>query len=365
LKLRKKKILIISPESWGVNFVSKHHYALELSQKGNSVFFLNPPSLSNQLKPVSKNLSTINYSVPIRGINRLPNRLRNFINIRISKKVFLLSKVDKFDIVWSFDPFRLQNLKLFESQLSIYHAVDVHHTKLEKEIIRTANIVFASSELILRRLTKNKNNFKIGHGLSHLFKNMKYKFKVNKNPIKVGYVGNLQYKYLDTEIIIKIVNNHPKIEFHFIGPYLPSNLTKKTYHNSFISILKQKHNCIIHGPVPSEELPYLINKFDAFLMCYTSDTLKAELSNPHKILEFLSTGKVVVTHYIDEYKNKKELLEMTKYNKDIPNKFKNVIENLEVYNHIDLQIKRREFAKKNTYQMKINQIEELLNTFDL
>ena len=35
-----KKILIISPEPWGVNHISKHHYALALIKKGNTVYFL-------------------------------------------------------------------------------------------------------------------------------------------------------------------------------------------------------------------------------------------------------------------------------------------------------------------------------------
>ncbi len=43
-----KTILLISPESWGKSFVSKHHYAVELAKKGNIVYFLNPPSDTNQ-----------------------------------------------------------------------------------------------------------------------------------------------------------------------------------------------------------------------------------------------------------------------------------------------------------------------------
>jgi len=38
-----KTILLISPQSWGNMFVSKHHYALELARAGNTVYFLNPP----------------------------------------------------------------------------------------------------------------------------------------------------------------------------------------------------------------------------------------------------------------------------------------------------------------------------------
>ena len=67
-----KKIIIISPESWGINFVSKHHYAKELANKGNEVYFLNPPSDKNELINIEKNLYVINYKNILRGINKLP-----------------------------------------------------------------------------------------------------------------------------------------------------------------------------------------------------------------------------------------------------------------------------------------------------
>jgi hypothetical protein len=47
MELSGKNILLISPESWGQNHVSKHHYATELS-KNNKIYFLNPPSSKKQ-----------------------------------------------------------------------------------------------------------------------------------------------------------------------------------------------------------------------------------------------------------------------------------------------------------------------------
>ena len=37
--LKNKKILLISPQSWGTMFVAKHHYAIELAKLGNEVYF--------------------------------------------------------------------------------------------------------------------------------------------------------------------------------------------------------------------------------------------------------------------------------------------------------------------------------------
>ena len=38
-----KKAIVVSPQSWGKMFISKHHYAVELSKLGYEVFFVNPP----------------------------------------------------------------------------------------------------------------------------------------------------------------------------------------------------------------------------------------------------------------------------------------------------------------------------------
>ena len=45
--LKGKTILILSPQSWGKMFVSKHHYAIGLAKKGAVVYFLNPPDQEN------------------------------------------------------------------------------------------------------------------------------------------------------------------------------------------------------------------------------------------------------------------------------------------------------------------------------
>ena len=51
--LTNKTILIISPQGWGDMFISKHHYAIELAKKGNTVYFLNPPGEGGAVKPGS------------------------------------------------------------------------------------------------------------------------------------------------------------------------------------------------------------------------------------------------------------------------------------------------------------------------
>lgn len=72
---KNKNILIISPEAWGTNHVSKHHYARELQKQGGKVWFVNPPEVSNieTMQEVGKDLFVVKHPVCLRGKNRLPS----------------------------------------------------------------------------------------------------------------------------------------------------------------------------------------------------------------------------------------------------------------------------------------------------
>ena len=55
----------------------------------------------------------------------------------------------------------------------------------------------------------------------------------------------------------------------------------------------------------------------------------AQHSNLHKIMEYLGSGKVTVTSWVDEYKYYPDLVVMSKSNLDLPTLFEDVLDNLE------------------------------------
>ena len=82
--MKNKIILIISPEAWGNNYVSKHHYAKYLS-KNNTVYFLNPvykstffPFKKIDVSVISKtkNLHIISYTNVIPRLNSMPKKIQ-------------------------------------------------------------------------------------------------------------------------------------------------------------------------------------------------------------------------------------------------------------------------------------------------
>jgi hypothetical protein len=344
-----KKILIISPETWDHIPVSKHHYSIELATSGAKVFFLNPPSDIRQSEIVLLNLTVIDYKT-IRGINKLPSFLRDIFNNYLIKKIRKIAN-SSFDVIWSFDPNRFQNLNLFNAERTIYHAVDVHSAPLEHEIAGTADILLSVSDLILDKFSAlNKSRVKVNHGLRSHFLEQKKPIITGKIEA-VGYVGNLDNHCIDIKTLIEIVEENKGIKFHFIGPYRQGSV--------LAGRLKKINNCILIGRVETDKLPEIFSGMNAFLMCYDGDS-KTVNSNHHKILEFLSTGKPTIINYTDEYKNHPNVVIMSETNKQLPTLFKQVVNYSNTYLTTELIDKRMDFARSNSYKVHIDKIFELI-----
>ena len=365
--LRNKTILIISPESWGDIKLSKHHYSIALSKRENDVYFLNPPNhkISKKIynNEISKNLRVLNYN-QLRGINRLPLFIKNYLYKIIAKRIRRSIK-SSIDIVWTFEPFRFQNPSVFDPKIIIYHPTDIHKTGLENELVKVADYIFAPSSKILNQLKcKPEKKKKINHGLAeHFINNIKRNKKLfieRPENTNVGMVGNLNYPYLDKPTLIKIIKDNQNIDFYFIGPYKISNISKEESNVRFQKILSEFNNFFLVGPKPSNQLPKYMSEFDIFLICYDSDKYTDELANPHKIMEFLSMGKIIVSHYIDEYNDKSDLFLMAKNKFELPKLFSQAVNKMDYFNSDRMINKRIKYAKNYSYVKLLNEIESYI-----
>ncbi|MFZ5973499.1 MAG: hypothetical protein ACOYXA_18080 [Bacteroidota bacterium] len=348
--LKNKNILVISPEPWGHIPVSKHHYAQALARAGNKVFFLSPPSTEDVVLQTNvPNLFAIEYKT-FRGINRLPSFMRNILNRQLSNHIN--SKAGgRFNVVWSFDPFRFQNLAIFNADINIYHAVDVHRAPLEEELARGADLLLSVSDMIMARFNHiDKPKKKVNHGVAPYFFDQPVLRHGNK-PITVGYVGNLDNWCIDIPTLIKIVKSHPDINFKFIGPYSPNSYLAK--------VLSDMPHCKLVGRVPSNQLPAHFVDCSLFLMCYRGDE-KDINSNHHKILEFLTTGCPVVMNYTDEYKDKRNLVFMSDSNEELPGLFSSVLNDLARHLQENIVQVRRNFALANGYDHHVVEIDNFI-----
>jgi hypothetical protein len=238
-----KVIVIISSESWGEVFVSKHHYAKYLSQD-NKVYFLNPPSIKWRinhlfsipivLNKVDKNLIILNYGNPIPYLAKFPFSVQKRVYSQIIKTInSRFFSDEKLDIVWSFDLKRFFNLQKWRAKRHIFHAVElIDHPFFLKDapyrhlIVKSADVVLSIADLISEQIEPwNSNIIKINHGID--LKNTKLSNPLpaipGKNKIKTGFVGNFQ-KSFDFNLLRILSQNHQDVDFIMIGPVSNSNL---------------------------------------------------------------------------------------------------------------------------------------------
>jgi len=382
LKLTNKRILVISPSNWGNMHISKHHYSIELSKLGNTVFYLEPAVSSNKMitkiwQPMGNlpDLNVITTSVP-KLLELIRFKYRPLYNFLIQ---FFISRLlrnfrEDFDIVWCFETNLYSNLRLFKAKYVIFHPVDQLIYKFQRQIAQSADIVFHVSQTISDELKGFHDKvYFINHGISAEFE-MQAKRNLAKigqgeyitpAKIKVGYVGNLLRAEFNRDFFEIIIKKHKDIEFHFWGPYkiemsnIDGNSDAAT--EKFISFLMSRANVVLHGVKAPSDLCKEVIDMDAFVFCPVKSK-SFDASNSHKIMEYLSMGKVIISENVSTY-NGGSLIEMidNSISKELVTLFNEVISNISFHNFFEKQSKRIEFSLRNSYKMQVIRVEELIN----
>lgn len=362
--LKNKTILILSPQDWNGIPISKHHYAQELS-RDNKILYLNSAGKKKlksifSISHISNKISVIDYLYVYYGIGRLPLIIISVINFIISK--LLMNKIGKIDIVWSFEQSRFFNLNLFNADYKIFHPVDYipHYQKYEKKIADSANIIFSVSEAILDCIDSNTPKIKINHGL-FIPESNNGRFeclKLRDGRVNIAYIGVIDAAHIDRQNFLNIVKTNRHCDFHIISPVDKEKIGEDADLLIFFNSLSSLENVFFHSVMKKEALYKAMESFDIFFTCYDWVNNPVRISNSHKLLEYLFTGKVTITNYFSSYEGiSEEILIMLKSNEDIARKINEVSLNLDFYNSKFNIAKRKEYALQFTYAKNLKQIE--------
>lgn len=373
--LKDDTILIVSPQSWGKMFVSKHHYAIALSQRGNSVYFLNPPDQSLDV------LVRIESNDEYPGLKIIHHRLYFPYNLRFHLPgIFhllmyfqvksILNKIGKpLDIVWSFDIGNLYPLAFFNSaRIKIFHPVDEPLNKAALLSAKGSDVIFSVTENILRKYELNQvPRYLINHGVSGIFLQPRNNIFKKDGIVRVGFSGNLLRKDIDREALLSIIYSNPDIIFECWGSYELNSANLGGDNDldtiGFIDSLSKSENVLLHGVVPVGKLSSEYARVDVFLICY--DNLKDQSggTNYHKVMEYLSTGKVIVSNNISTYDTSTPLFVMCRNrenNAELPLLFSEVVSSLAEWNSEDKCAARINFASENSYSRNCDLIASIL-----
>jgi glycosyltransferase involved in cell wall biosynthesis len=389
-----RTIIILSTEPWGKMLLSKMHFALELVKRGNKVYFVNPPrdlpgrALAVAGETLEGGKLTIIHTRPVRGSLFLRHKLPFLYRRLNARYIRAIRKIAHGEIaeVWSFNPNQYVDLRPFGADRCVLMLYDFYRGAHIVEATKTADALVSVSQVILDHYkdTAPPKLF-IHHGLGMQFadrsrrrlddiefaragKDGDGKNGVVKDPIRVGYTGNLLRAGMNTEIAREIIEKHPEIEFHFWGPHsMTDNNVNSVGHTTprelleFVEFLKGQGNVFLHGVVSQQELAERLFEMDAFLFMYSPRTEMNGASNSHKLLEYLSTGKVIIATHVSSYAGT-DLLEMVDPMEEqrLPEIFDTVTRDLAVYNSAERQIGRIRFALDNTYARQVERVHQFI-----
>ncbi len=350
MRLAGIKILIISPESWAHIHVSKHHYAIELAQRGNQVFFLNPPGSEYNISDTEyKNVTEVNYSGFLPGLYRMPRAIRIWNQKSVLCRIEKMTSV-QFDVVWSFDNSVFYDFDAFGPKpYKVSHIVDLGQDFLTERAAKSADLCLGVIPQIVERLKHyNPNTHLIRHGVKLL--DCKEAVELpGENHFKALYIGNMGMPDLDWGLMSKATVENPEIDFIFIGPQ--QQIVK--------SKLGTNSNVFTFGKVRSEELPCYMSAADALLLFYKKSYFQ-KYASPHKMMEYLSSGKPIVTSHLQDYEAINDLVLMSVNGDDWLYNLKYMQEHYVEYMNNSMRLLRVDFAKANTYNRQIERIERIM-----
>lgn len=315
-----KKILYAMHINWGW-IKQRPHFFAEGLDKDFNVNVIFPIIYKSNLKS-GENLNIKNntfFKLPDRIISR--SSLFYFLNyLIVNFQLILKMLIFKPDIIWLTHPvfsgvlrWKSKNTKI------IYDCMDDHQLfwgkrngKMvidERRLIADADIVFFSSETLLRRKiikSEAEKSFVVNNGCASYFLNLlssRVESGENSpNRFVIGYFGAIA-EWFDWESILLILNNFDNVYFKLAGP-----CEKKIFESERIEYC---------GILKHEKLEGFASGCDALIMPFKVNEL-IEAVDPVKLYEYISFLKPILapkyseterfSKFVSLYHNNDELL---------------------------------------------------------
>jgi len=224
-----------------------------------------------------------------------------FLHIQF-KLIFFLLNIKK-PILWVSIPTANEIVFYINSKKAkcmVYYCVDniSHYSNTFSEIVLRSEIelhkradvaFFVNHQLVDERKIYNSNTHYLSHGadFDHFFKAHEIYDKIPSDldsmpsPI-VAYIGEI--RYLDFNLVEFLANRHKEISFVFIGSV-----------HSDIERFKSMPNVYFLGKKRYEDLPLYMQKVACYAIYYERNSVFNNYRNPKKLLEYLATGKPIIS----------------------------------------------------------------------
>lgn len=353
---------VISPQPWGGFHVSKHHYAVALAERGWRVVFVDPPTNLGALGAIELSTTEVPGIQSLRYQPFFPYKLKfhsrwafDLLMQRQARR--LVAAAGRPDLVWDFDnAYQFCDLSVFGAGATLFHLVD--DVSVPNLGDKRADYVFYLHPYFCQRAGVTPNpDYEIGHGLGNLhaaFARQPPRDIWQPGRPHIGFIGNLAANWLDWQEVAQIVEQHSLAQFTFWGP-LPSSEEANRWLAQLIAHPRTRFPGFASQAAILEES----GRIDVWLLPFDGTKVPGGRPiNSHKVLEYLSTGRVVAMTWLEAYDGN-ELVEMAPRfdGSRLSDLVRRVLADLARLNEPELMARRRAFALERTYDRQLAYIQ--------
>jgi hypothetical protein len=389
--LKGQNLIYFGPEKWDGLWRNRHHLMSRFSEF-NKVLYVEPKRgfrkivqqlTKNDFKKkliwqeikqprITKereNLFIYHSPIYIPIIGRFPfNRIAEFLWNRLL--TINLLKLDFTDpIIWLSKPYMLNYMNQFNEKLVVYHIVDEYLSygglteemrfnldKLEKKAIATAHVVIVvSRELYRNKKRYNKNTYIVPNATDYKAyarvieseSLLPEDVSTLPRPI-IGYSGLISPR-LNFELINHLAQVKPQWSIVLIG-----QINAVDGIGEFLN-LKNLSNVHLLGIKPIFSMPKYVKAFDVGMIPYEENENSKNIS-PLKLYDYLAAGKPIVTTDFATAHEFKDLVKIASTKEEFVINIEDALKS----DSQELYIKRRNLASKNRWEVRVNQISDII-----
>lgn len=379
-------ILCISPIDWDFLWQRHQIFMTMFAKEGNQVFYLenlNPsPALDLSIfKKILKRVARITLKPNHQNEPKLPNitvitpliipgknKFAEFINKNILLRLlvfYLKSKKIKNPVIWTYlaTSSAVKLINYLKPKFLIYDCVfdaSLHPNSpqdikvSEREIIKTADLIFTDSQYLFKKCRDiNTNTYIIPPGVNFerfsnpaLIKDEAMFVRIPKP--RICFFGGIDKMRLDMELIKYIAEEYPSWSIVLFGPII----------NTEISDLKLK-NVYFEGIIPHAKLAGYLSQMDALILPYKIIPFSKSIF-PAKIFECMATGKPIVSTPLEELNLLQEgVIRIGKTKEE----FAQAIKDSLISDTRTQKQKRLEIAKENSWNQRFDKIKKIIEEY--
>jgi len=353
---------LISPQPWAGFPVSKHHYAIALAALGWRVVFVDPPAELGRAGAIETAATDVSGIASLRYQTSFPYKLK--FHARWLFDAFmrrqarqLVAAAGQPDLVWDFDnSYQFRDLRPFGAKTTLFHLVDDvgmpgFGTK------HADHLFYLHSSFCVRAGGILRDDHEIGHGLGSIHAQAARTQGLEQgqpNAPRVGFVGNLGAAWIDWDAITIMLTRNPQVRFTFWGPKPSTNVR-----NAALSRILAQPNATFPGVASPAQIVSEARDVDVWLVPFVAEKLLGGPLNSHKILEYLSFGKTVVSSWLEAYDGNPLVQMLPDPNQggaDLADLLDSVLADLVAANAPEKMAARRAFALEHSYDLHLERI---------